>query len=182
MRGDSVDGMKSGGKGASAKIKTSGLFIALLLLSSSLFAMDTPTSAYLVARDKAVAAIRDGADGQPAKAADDHSTPASVNLQAMLRNIVGPIQIVGFPTEGTTYFNPLEEGIGSGKLDGLSVTSFDGKSAQWNRRLGGQEGKGLSFQTKHGCQANSDVQDRVYPGPGLGGRCAEGLSDITYQG
>ena len=46
----------------------------------------------------------------------------------MLRNIIGPIRIQGFPEEGIIYLDTLVGDLGYGKLDGLFVESFDGRT------------------------------------------------------
>jgi hypothetical protein len=106
--------------------KSGCLAVALFLLSPSSFAADASTTAYLAARDKAVAAVQREAKHEPIDALELRSQHALEGLQSMLRNIIGPIRIQGFPTEGTIHLETLIDELGYGKLDGLFVKSFDG--------------------------------------------------------
>ena len=83
---------------------------------------------YLAARDAYLKTFKGSAPGSddPATAAHDR---ALGDLEARLRDIVGPTRIGGFPAEGKINLDSLAEGDASfGLLDGLVYAAPDGKT------------------------------------------------------
>jgi hypothetical protein len=106
------------------------LFGLCLVAATSLAMASTPsTQAYLSARDKAIATIAPlYQQSGSIDAADKQATHLLGDLQAMLRDMVGPVGIKGFPAQGAINLEALSNEVGFGKLDGLAATSLDGKT------------------------------------------------------
>ncbi|WP_445145825.1 hypothetical protein [Dyella sp. Tek66A03] len=105
---------------------TIGLVLGVMLLSGRASASDAATSAYVAARNKAVVEIRVASEREPATV-EPRNSSALNQLQGMIKQIIGPIRLEGFPTSGTSNVDDLVEDLGYGKLDGIAVQSFDGK-------------------------------------------------------
>lgn len=104
----------------------SGFALACVLVSMTSHAADAATTAYLAARDKAVATFKVANLEDPKT---DERTQASLQtLQGMMQGIVGPIRLQGFPPKGSYYVDTLTDEEGYGKLDGMAVGSSDEKS------------------------------------------------------
>lgn len=105
------------------------LVIALLLLMPVPAFAAVSEDAYLAARDAAIKAV------DPAKAtpADDERLSQEEarlrgELEAMLRDIVGPVAIPGFTSGPTSNLDTLVSGeLGFGQLDGLAWVTADDK-------------------------------------------------------
>lgn len=104
----------------------SGFALACMLVSLTSQATDAATTAYLAARDKAVAEFR-AADLEDPKT-DERMQASLQTLQGMMQSIVGPIRLQGFPPKGSYYVDTLTDEEGYGKLDGVAASSSDGKS------------------------------------------------------
>jgi hypothetical protein len=85
-------------------------------------AASSPTQAYLSARDKAIAVA------ESPEINDERDQRAPDGLQTMVRALVGPICVKGFPAQGTNHLTTLTSEIGFGMLDGLTASSLDGKT------------------------------------------------------
>jgi hypothetical protein len=108
--------------------KFSRVAAAMLLFAPSLFAQDITTAAYLTARNQATAEIQNNPEHVPEDMLEAREKQALDRLQAMLRHLVGPIRIQGFPGSGSISLETLMGDLGYGKLDGLSAKSFDGRT------------------------------------------------------
>lgn len=87
----------------------------------------TPTEAYLAARDRAIASIAD--DGTAVtKASEEKENSFLATLEPMVKALVGSINLKGFPFTGKANVDALSGGTDFGKLDGIAVTSTDGKT------------------------------------------------------
>ncbi len=85
---------------------------------------------YLAERDRAIASLRlpDGKEPTPADQAREKAT--LTKLQTMMRELIGPIKLPGFPPTGMLNIDTLTTGdMGFGRLDGLNVKSRDGKTS-----------------------------------------------------
>ena len=95
--------------------------IKILLLALSLFvtsasgAMDT-TKSYLNKRDKAIVEIRGLTARMPPEAAYKAMDESLHGLQRMLKKLIGPICIEGFPEDGENNNTTLLEEPGYGAL------------------------------------------------------------------
>jgi len=104
-----------------------GLVLGSMLFSAQTSALDAATSAYLAARDKATIEIQMALKREPATV-DQRNSTALGQLQGIVEQIVGPIELEGFPTSGTSNLETLIQELGYGKLDGIAVQSLDGKA------------------------------------------------------
>lgn len=88
----------------------------------------SPTDAYLAARDRAIASLQRG-ENQPDPDPDGkYEAHALAGLEPMIRDIIGPIGISGFPPRGSSHVDELSGGTDLGKLDGISARSITGKT------------------------------------------------------
>ncbi len=106
------------------------LLIALLLLAPLAAKAASPEEAYFAARDGYIAKIKAISD---AKKLDDDTSKlhdaALDELGKMMRPIVGPVAIAGFPSDGKTNLDSLYDGdFGFGLIDGLIFSSADDKT------------------------------------------------------
>jgi hypothetical protein len=134
------------------------LALGLLLCLAGPARAATTTESYLAERDQAVASLN-LPDGKARSAADDTREKAELaKLQNMMRDLVGPIKLSGFPPTGTLTIDTLTSGdMGFGRLDGLNVKSRDGKTSgivtteplvlAWLRGSGGGDGKPPALPT-----------------------------------
>jgi hypothetical protein len=76
----------------------------------------TPVETYLDTRDRFVAAINKAPD---APGADRQDKAARAELEGLIRHLVGPVRLEGFPPEGASNLDTLIQQVGFGKLDGL---------------------------------------------------------------
>jgi hypothetical protein len=103
------------------------LFV-LGLATTSAWAEQSPTQAYLQARDTALDAIQ-AAYKKDMAAGDARAKREVPGLQDKLRKLIGPIGIPGFQEQSSTYTSPVNPTLdGSIPLDSLSVASLDGKT------------------------------------------------------
>jgi hypothetical protein len=99
------------------------------LLSAGAYA--APEDDYFAARDAAIGRIAkldaDSANGDAYTAASDKENAA---LEALLRTLIGPVVVKGFPGPGKLNLESLSKSdMGYGTLDGLAFASADGKAS-----------------------------------------------------
>ena len=102
---------------------------AAILFFLSLYATGAPAAspedAYLAARDGAITKIKQleaAKADEPAISAEDEK--ARSDLEARLRDIIGPVSVKGFPTAGKLNLESLTESdVGFGMLDGLAYSA-----------------------------------------------------------
>jgi hypothetical protein len=99
------------------------------LFATTSFGSESTTDAYLAARDKAIATIGNTAEHESPEISDMRTKRAVESLQPMVRALVGPLDIEGFPYEGRSNVDTLANDEGFGKLDGLMATSLDGNTS-----------------------------------------------------
>jgi hypothetical protein len=93
------------------------LVLALPLIGARASFAASAEADYLAARDAAIATITHGANGESATKAHER---ALADLEARLRQVIGPIDIKGFPHEGTISLDTLDQADeGFARLDGL---------------------------------------------------------------
>lgn len=98
------------------------------LILAPCHAMDAATSAYLVARDNAVAELASVESSLPDAELVRRDSAARQKLGRMMDGIIGPIHLDGFPTKGEYNVGTLLQGLGFGMLDGVAVRSRDGQT------------------------------------------------------
>jgi len=105
--------------------------IALLVLASVAASQPKAVEDYLAARDAYIARFADdtnaGNFGDDVMAAHD---AALDDLEARLREIVGPVALQGFSSEGTISLDTLfDTDVGFGSLDGLLFSTDDSEAS-----------------------------------------------------
>jgi|GEM_PF-7001519 len=119
-------------------MKVSWFAFGLLLFATTAFGAESPTQAYLNERDKSVAvatnlddtvlAPRSSATKEAVAAARATLDDMLKKLEGMLRDLIGPLELAGFPKEGASNIASLEHDIDFGNLDGIQARSLDGKT------------------------------------------------------
>jgi len=119
-------------------MKVFWLAFGLFLFATTAFGAESPTQAYLNERDKSVAIatnLDDTVLGSRNSATKEAVTAARATLddmlkklEGMLRDLIGPLDLAGFPEQGASNITSLEHDIDFGKLDGIQATSLDGKT------------------------------------------------------
>ena len=105
------------------------LIVAALVAIVGSASAATPTEAYLAAKEKAVAALKHP-EGTVRPSGDDKvEADAVLELASLIRNVVDPISVRGFPVQGESNIISLSDGeMESGYVDGIRVASPDGIS------------------------------------------------------
>jgi len=106
------------------------LALGLFLFSATSIGQESPTQIYLNERDKVAKLFSSSTDEISTKLIDEQ-IDAEMNgpLQTMIRNVVGTLNIKGFPKEGKYNLSSLyRNDPGSFGLDGVQATSLDGKT------------------------------------------------------
>lgn len=98
------------------------------LILAPCHAMDAATSAYLTARDNAVAELADVGSRLPDAELVRRNDAARQKLERMMDGIIGPIHLNGFPVKGEYNVGTLLKEMGFGMLDGMAVRSRDGQT------------------------------------------------------
>ena len=99
------------------------LLVAALLLMAGAAHAAPPAEGYLAARDREIARINRSAGAAADPEADSR---ALAGLETMLRRLVGPVELKGFPREGRISLVTLVREAGFGHLDGLVHESTAG--------------------------------------------------------
>jgi hypothetical protein len=105
------------------------LAIGMLLCMAVPAGAASPTESYLAARDAAIADLQHGGNEQWMAAAGKREKRALDGLRRMVGDLVGPLDISGFPRRDASNIDTLESGdVDFGKLDGVAAKSLDGKT------------------------------------------------------
>ena len=100
--------------------------IALLVAVAGPAAAATPTETYLATKGKAVAALKHPEDAPRLPGHDKLEADALRTLSSLIRTIVGPLGVRGFPAHGESNIVSLSDGdMESGHVDGIRVASPD---------------------------------------------------------
>jgi hypothetical protein len=112
------------------KVTTKVFLFVLGIFLSATTALDaqSPTQIYLNERDKAIAITQNLTEEESSKVTDATMDQMLEKLQRMLHDLIGPLDIKGFPHEGESNIITLENNVGFGQLDGVRVISLDGKT------------------------------------------------------
>ena len=88
---------------------------------------DTATDSYLATKAKAIADLARPVGAPITPALDALEDAAILQLDRLVRAVVGPIRVDGFPPDGTSHVVSLSDGTSeSGHIDGLHAESPDG--------------------------------------------------------
>lgn len=110
----------------SARRWATHLALAALPVMSIAAVQASAATAYLAARDKAVAEFKAVIDSTPA--IDHRHRQVLQQLQGMLQAIVEPVRLDGYASSGTYNIDTLFPELGYGKLDAIVVNALNGKS------------------------------------------------------
>lgn len=112
---------------ARRRVLPGAVLAGLLLCAAGAAQAESPLEHYLATRDRSITelnrAAKAGDDGTVLKAEDQ----AFRQLEAMLKDLIGPVAIRGFPREGHISLETLLEELGFGQLDGLAYAPPDGE-------------------------------------------------------
>ena len=100
------------------------LFLLFMCFTLSAHAADLAES-YLSVRNKAIADLAQDNTNPPLLDANESSRVALAKMGPLMRQIVGPLGIKGFPASGQSNVDTLDGSLGFGTLDGLRATSSD---------------------------------------------------------
>lgn len=112
-------------KAQRALVLVKAFLAGLLLWTAGTANAASPLDQYLITRDRYIADLnRDVTAGNidTVSKQDDHARGA---LEAMLKAMIGPVTVKGFPAEGRINLQTLVKELGFGMLDGLAHGSPD---------------------------------------------------------
>ncbi|WP_377810297.1 hypothetical protein ABNQ38_31805 [Azospirillum sp. A29] len=100
-------------------------FAVALLLWTVGTAQAAPLDRYLAVRDRHIAALNREAEAGGVDSASRKEADARRELEGMLKAMVGPVAVRGFPADGRISLQTLLKELGFGMLDGIAYGEAD---------------------------------------------------------
>ncbi|CAO3424675.1 hypothetical protein [Azospirillum endophyticum] len=99
--------------------------VALLLWTVGTAQAAAPLDGYLAARDRHIVALNREAEAGGVDSASRKEADARRELEGMLKAMVGPVAVRGFPADGRINLQTLLKELGFGMLDGIAYGEAD---------------------------------------------------------